>query len=185
MRAARPRDARTSVALQGTARERRWSPRIRAARPCRRRSARRARRTCRPLRCVLDAPAVVKPADVRRARHASRTVTTPVFPSTRTLLAVPDLLGPEPGPDHCGQPVLARDDRGVGHDPADVRDRALDPREHGRPARRGDRTHQNLAGAHSGRAGRPTVITRAGPSATPGRGREAAQLALAVRRLLA
>ena len=49
--------------------------------------------------------------------------------------AVPGLdpAGGSPGPDHRRQPVLARDDRRVRHDAADVRDRAADLAEHWGP----------------------------------------------------
>ena len=50
------------------------------------------------------------------------------------------------GTDDRGQPVLARDDRGVRHDPADVRDRRGDRAEHRRPARGGHGGDEDLPG---------------------------------------
>ena len=77
-------------------------------------------------------------------RHA------PVEPSTRSIWPVPIRDGGAPGADHGRQPVLARDDRRVGHDPADVGDGRLDLGEDRRPGRRGDRADEDLAGADVG-----------------------------------
>src|SRR6185437_600555 len=55
-----------------------------------------------------------------------------------------DHLGPDPGGGHRWQPVLTRDDRGMGHDPAAVRYGRDDPGEDDRPARRGERADEDL-----------------------------------------
>src|SRR5690348_11463134 len=52
---------------------------------------------------------------------------------------------PESGADHGGEPVLPGHDRGVAHDPADVRYRGPDAAKDRGPARRSDGGDQDLA----------------------------------------
>src|SRR5215831_1334178 len=69
--------------------------------------------------------------------HAA--VTVDAYP-----LPGPDPLGRLAGSDHRGHAVLARDDGGVGHGPADVGHGGLDLAEDGSPARRGHRADEDL-----------------------------------------
>ena len=119
---------------------------------------------------VCSAPAPVRPAVAVEDRH-----------DAGGAVHAQPLAGLDPrrrgaGADHGRQPVLARDDRGVGHDPADVRDRRGDLGEDRRPGRRGDRADEDLARAHRVEVAEPAHHARR-PLDLPGRRRRAVQLA--------
>ena len=115
------------------------------------------------------------------APSPSRIVTVPVEPSTRRRWPVSIRAVAVPVPTTAGSPYSRRDDRGVGHDPADVGDGGRDLGEDRRPRRRGDRAHEDLPGAHRVEVAEPAH--HAGRALDlAGRGRRAAQLARRRRR---
>ena len=79
-----------------------------------------------------------------------------------------DPLGRRTRSDHRWKAVLAAHDRSVRHDPADIRDGRLDQGKHRRPMWCRDRADQDLARTGPGPVVDAAMITRAGPSATPG-----------------
>ena len=105
----------------------------------------------------------------------SRIVTVPAVPSTRMRCPVLICEVARPVPDDGGQPVFTADDRGMGHDAADVGDRRLDLREDRRPGGRGDAADEDLALADVADLARR--LDDAGEAFDhPRRGRGAAQL---------
>ena len=119
------------------------------------RSAVHRRRPAPPARVYVDSGLVIRLIIADQRHHAGGAVDADHLPG-------PDLRRGASGADDRGQPILPADDRGVGHDPADIGDRPPDLGEDRGPGRRGAAADQDLAVAHVG-----DLADRARPPAPP------------------
>ena len=130
---------------RGGARRRRLTGRRRRARRGRDRASGRRQRQQR----VPRAPgAGARPAGARAALAAIPRSSRCRPSRRRGSSARLDLRRSAAGTHDRRQAVLTADDRGMGHDAADVRDHRLDVREDRRPGRRRDRADEDVAVAH-------------------------------------